>query len=730
MVIIMSTPIAGADIEADKLPYHVQSLGAEDRTRSQALDLTDLMNRRLAGVSLNYAQGNPLQPDVQFRGFTATPLLGGSEGVAVYLDGMRVNEVFGDTVNWDLIPNVAIERTTLLSGANPVFGLNSLGGALSLRTKTGFSASGTSASFSDGDFNRQEAALETGGHAGQWGWYVMGSNFDEDGWRDLSPSRAANGFGTLSWHGSSTQIDLHAGRGKTRLIGNGAIPVEQLVERRESIFTAPDETSNTLTLVSLQGTTELTPTRRLSGTLYRRKASTLSYNGDTTNAKECETDEDFLCNEEGEPLFDQNGELIASDLDAINNISHRQQRAVGGSIQLAITDPLGAFDSHFAVGAELFRGQVHFDSAVEASILRENRQTTPDTGIFIPDDALAIGSQTHSAGLYLTETLSLSDQLALTVSGRWNRTRIRIVDLTDESPDLNGNHLFSRFNPAVGLTYQVTPKVNFYGGYNESTRVPTPVELTCSDENAPCKLPNQFLADPPLKQVVAHSWELGLRGTWNSIIAVHWHAGFFTTTNAGDILFQVTGGATSNEGFFANVGDTRRRGIETTIEGVGLNDQLHVYANYTYLEATYRTSFLEVSANHPQADDDGIIMVKRGDWIPSLPKHAFKVGADYTFSGRVTVGGDLVSNSGQYLRSDEANLLPQVKGFTVVNLRAQIVLNRHVNVFGRVDNVFDSHYATFGALGEPDEVFPDFDDPTFQSPSAPRAGWLGFRVLF
>jgi outer membrane receptor protein involved in Fe transport len=318
----------------------------------------------------------------------------------------------------------------------------------------------------------------------------------------------------------------------------------------------------------------------------------------------------------------------------------------------------------------------------------------------------------------------------VTVSGRWNRTRIRISDLTGVNPDLNGQHTFSRFNPAAGLTYQITPGLNVYGGYSESTRAPTPVELTCSDEDAPCKLPNQFLADPPLKQVVAHGWELGLRGNWQALptFAASWHAGVFTTANEDDILFQVTGGASSNEGFFANAGNTRRRGFEASVEAFALDDRLHPYASYTYLDATYRTGFLETSANHPAANDAGVIEVSRGDHIPGLPKHAFKVGADFEFARRFSVGGEVVRSSGQYLRSDEANLLPRVNGFTVVNLRAQLALNRYVTLFGRMDNIFDRKYATFGTLGEPAEMFDGFEDARFLSPGTPRAGWAGVRI--
>jgi len=726
------TPVAGTDIAISKLPYNVQSADDEALQRSQTLDLSDFMNRHLAGVTVNSAQNNPLQPDLQFRGFTATPLLGGSEGISVYLDGVRVNEVFGDTINWDLIPEDAIERMSLLSGSNPVFGLNTLGGAISIQTKTGFSDPGTRGEFYGGSFGRTNTTLETGGNSGAWGWYLMGNHFDEDGWRDLSSSRATNFYGTLSWRGDAASLDLHLGHGDTNLTGNGAAPVQALAQRWESIFTAPDNTQNELDLASLQGSFDFNDATKLSFTAFHRKVDSRSYNGDTSDFEECEEDEEILCDDDGEPILDQNGNTIEEEFDAINNISNRHQTSDGGTLQMTFAQPIGGMQNQLVVGVDYTDGRLSFDSIVEASILGENRETIPNTGIFIPEDALAIKSSTRSTGVYATDTLSITDQLALTLSGRSNHTRTTITDETGVNPDLNGRHSFSRFNPAGGLTYEVNPGLNLYGGYSESTRAPTPVELTCSDEDAPCKLPNQFLADPPLKQVVAKSWEAGLRGMLGSSAnggdRVNWHFGLFRTTNVDDILFQVTGGSSSNEGFFANVGDTRRQGIEASLTGVAFDKRLNWYANYTYLDATYLTGFTESSANHPDADEDGRITVEKGDHIPSLPRNAFKLGADYALVAGLSVGGDIVVNSGQYLRSDEANLLGQTGGYAVVNLRAIYTFNPHVSVFGRIDNVFDRRYYTFGTLGEPDEVFPEFEDPRFLSPSQPRAAWLGVRV--
>ncbi|HEY0232157.1 MAG TPA: TonB-dependent receptor, partial [Dokdonella sp.] len=399
--------------------------------------------------------------------------------------------------------------------------------------------------------------------------------------------------------------------------------------------------------------------------------------------------------------------------------------------QLAFDQPIGGMANQLVVGLDYTNGRLSYNSRLEVAVLQPNLVTTANSGIFIPDDGLDVKSRTRSTGLYATDTLSITDKLALTLSGRGNHTRTTITDPTGVNPDLDGKHSFSRFNPAAGITYQWNPALNFYGGYSESTRAPTPVELTCADPDAPCKLPNQFVSDPPLKQVVAKSWEAGLRGVFADDgrgDRVNWHLGLFRTTNADDILFQSTGGTQSNEGFFANVGDTRRQGVEASLSGTFWDKRISWYANYTYLDATYATSFLENSANHPDADDDGLIFVKKGNRIPSLPKSSFKLGADFAVTHAFSVGGDVIANSGQFLRSDEANLLGETGGYALLNLRANYVFNEHFSVFARADNVFNRRYVTFGTLGDPGEVFPDFDDPRFYGPGQPRAGWIGFRV--
>ena len=734
--VIGVAPAQGAELPESLLPYNVQSAGSADFERAQVLDATDYLNRRAAGVSISAVQGNPLQPDLQFRGFSATPLLGGSEGVSVYVDGVRVNEVFGDTVNWDLIPEEAMAKLSLLSGANPLFGLNTLGGAIRIQTKNGFTDPGLHAEIYGGSFGRSETTIADGGNDGTWGWYALGNHFEERGWRDLSNSNVGMFLGTASWRGDQASLDLHLTHAQSKLGGNGAQSVELLALAPDSIFTAPDRTQNFHSGVTAQGTWQLNRETSLAATLFVRQVNTRVYNGDVSDLAACTPDASLRCNDDGTPALDQNGNGIPTAFDAINNIGVRKQRSAGASLQAIFKQPLLGRDNQFVSGMDIDDGRVNYNAFTAASYLsplaadRFSQHTAANTGVLLPDQALAVHSADNNAGVYVTDTWSITERLALTASARYNRTRIDVTDRSGRDPDLDGRHAFERLNPAFGATYQLEKSVNVYAGLSASTRAPTPVELTCASPTAPCKLPNDFAADPDLRQVVARSVEAGVRGTLapGDDALLHWQSGVFRTTNAHDVLFQATGGAQSNDGFFANVGDTRRQGVEFALNGRFFDARLYAYANYTLLDATFRTPFIEHSANHPMANGDGMIAVARGERIPGIPRSALKLGADYQLTRAFDLGCDVVYNSARWLRGDEANELRPLGGYALLNVRGNWHFGGHLTLFARVENVFNRRYASFGTLGDARALYPQIGDARFVTAGAPRAGWIGFSA--
>ncbi|HEY8012121.1 MAG TPA: TonB-dependent receptor plug domain-containing protein, partial [Rudaea sp.] len=388
------TPQQGAELPETLIPYNVQSTTSGDLDRAQTLSVADYMNRNMTGVSINAAANNPLQPNLQFRGFTASPLLGGSEGISVYLDGVRVNEVFGDSVNWDLIPEELISSLSMISGANPIYGLNTLGGAIEIRSKNGFTDPGMHAEVSGGSFGRSESTLQGGANNGTWGYYLMANHFEETGWRDYSNSNATNFLATLSWRGSNATFDLHLAHAETKLNGNGASPIQALLIRPQSVFTAPDRTENFYSLINAQGSYKFNDASSLSATVFKRQVNTRSYNGDASDFNQCDDDAETLCNNDGSPVIDQYGNRAAASYDAINNIGIRRQLSYGGSLQWVFKAPLFGMRNQFAAGLDYDHGRVEYSAVLEMAnlIVVPNLPlssiTSANSGIYVPDDAL------------------------------------------------------------------------------------------------------------------------------------------------------------------------------------------------------------------------------------------------------------------------------------------------------------------------------------------------------
>ena len=800
ITVVGVTPLAGAGLQLSKIPFNAQTVSASELADSLALDITDHLNSNLASVNINAAQNNPLQPDLQFRGFTASPLLGLPQGVAVYQDGVRINEPLGDAVNWDMLPEAAISSMTLLSGANPVFGLNALGGAININMKNGFNYSGREAEFYTGDWNRHVGTVEAGGNNGSWGYYVNLNYFEEDGWRDLSDSNALNFYSSLNWRdGDRSSLDLAIQKGNSELTGNGPAPEGLLEIDRAAVFTAPDITENNVTLLSLNGSHRLNDLLLLSGTVYRRRNDTDSFNGDASEFELCEFSggnrvlleepEDIeellevelgidlgqICNgnfaeissfdqleqfiesqsilagldPEDFALEDISGALSGSGLladEAINNISNRRQVSEGLEGQLTYLGDLAGFRNQLVLGLSYFSGRSRFRSITELAGLDSITRSTAGlgTGTYFDEAATAIATETGTWSFYFTNSLDLSNTLTLTLAGRFNESDVTLRDRSGERPELNGEHNFSRFDPSVGLAWQIDEEFNAYLSYNESNRVPTPIELSCNEEifylaqvrteaeggdpenvEFECRLPNAFLADPPLDDVVTRNVEAGFRLDTED---VNYRLGIFHAVNEDDIIFQTTGRAT---GLFANVDKTQRLGFESSLRGtIG---SLDWFATYSFVEATFEDDFLALSPNHNFANAEGNISVQAGDRIPGIPRHQAKLGGSYRINEQLVVAAEMIYNSDQRLRGDESNQLDAVRGFAVMNLRATYRVSDQITVFARVNNLLDSEYESFGLLGEdPTEVL-DFisnDRPYFLGAGAPRAGWIGARWRF
>ncbi|OAM51157.1 TonB-dependent receptor [Methylovorus sp. MM2] len=273
-------PLPGLNLTKEQIPGNIQSITAKDIKDTQSLSITDLLNSKLQSVNVNDYQGNPFQMDLTYRGFTAGPQIGSQQGLSVFFDGIRVNEPFGDVVNWDMIPMNAISGLDVFPGSNPLFGLNTLGGAIAIKTKSGFDSPGVSAQILKGSFGRDQLLASGGWNNGTLAAFGAVSLFMEDGWRDNSPSKVNQAFGKLDWQGERASLTFSTLAAVNKLVGNGTVPIELYKENRGSVFTSPDETRNRLLQFQISGAFEVSDTFNITGMVYNRQSKRISSTGD------------------------------------------------------------------------------------------------------------------------------------------------------------------------------------------------------------------------------------------------------------------------------------------------------------------------------------------------------------------------------------------------------------------------------------------------------------------
>ena len=845
--VIGVTPMPGTGVARDRVPAAVQTITDEDIDALQPRNLTDLVEQTLRGVSVTDVQNSPYQQNLSYRGFTLSPLLGEAQGIAVYLNGVRINESFGDTMQWDLVPEAAIRRIDLVGG-NPAYGLNALGGALSLQTHTGLSFSGSEFEIKGGSHGRLDTAVQAGGRLDATGIYVAAERGEEDGWRDHSDSSILRVYGDATHLFERGSLGFSALFARTEITGNGATPEDLLEHRRASLFTYPDITDNDLGMVTIRGDFDISDTIRISGLAYHRDLQRDTINGDEFDggisdedsgyllAGEIEEEEEDEGDEEEEetvkflfgyvhgdadrtprPIVIEDGsasqlaalqeaffehEVEEEDDDELNgemgeevvedddeeeeekvivpgahNLTSTDTSTQGVAVQLGMTQ--GAHE--WALGVAYDQSETAFESVTLAGQLHRDRHVPPllidgeayvlsheyecevddidecaeeieegevDPEPFVDNSPVSVESETRALGFYVSDTFALSERTDLTASGRYNRV---VVDV-DIAGRPDESWTYTRFNPAVGLTHRLTDNMSVYGGYREASRAPTAAELGCADEELACRLPNAFVADPYLKQVVTRSVEAGLRGrAMTAAGPVAWELGSYASVNDDDILFVAVTDATRQPGlgYFRNFGETRRMGIDGHVGG--RFDRWDWSANYSYVRATFAEDDVLPGANHPYArviesedgDEGRVIDVTAGNRIPGVPDHTVKLGVGYTLANGLRVGTTVVARSGVYLRGDESNQLPKTDGYSLVNLVLDWKIGA-LTIFGRVENLLGTDYNSFGILGECEDEGGECEGEVpileldegrheghrFLSPGAPQSFYVGMRYQF
>lgn len=781
--VISVTPVQGAGISIDRVPSNVQIISTDDLNDKKNFSVVETLNKKAAGISISNLNSSPMQNDINFRGYVAGPLLGTAQALAIYQNGMRVNESFGEVVQWDLVPDFAIQNLQLFPGGDPVFGQNAIGGAISMEMKNGFDFNGANSQVSGGTFSRTNEIIEYGQSFGNIGIYV-GANFNYDqGFRDHSESYLETVYSDFRFRNENTEIFMNLGQSFTDLNGNGAAPVTLLdLEGRDAVYTHPDNTHNKNYYLNLGGNHFFNDKTSFQGNLYYRHMERRNYNGDEFEGKDCGdtflggngTNNGLLCGEfesaaagDGVKIFDVSGNDISytalgfdyessgnevDDIGAINR-SNTKTNALGFSSQATIDSFFMNRKNTLITGLSYDYSFNSFGSSTELGKISSNRGVQ-GTGVLLSTDAEGeeqfitnLEAKTHNIGLYASDTLDLDTSTSMNLSLRWNWANLNMDDQNGTA--LEGDHYFFRINPGVGITKKYGDTTVF-ASYKESSRTPSVAELSCADPNNPCRLPNSFQADPPLSQVVNRNFELGARGNFSDSLLdlehkVKWSVNAYAGRNYNDIIF--IGGNKVGTGYFRNVGNTQRLGAEFALNGV-LGNKWSWFAKYAYVRATFETNQKLSSVGHPENpndDDDSFaeaelyeayqIQVGKGDYIPAISPHVGRFGIGYSPIKKLNLNADIIANSAQFYRGDENNAgNKMVPGYFLLNFSADYTLKNNENknsvvVFIQANNVLDENYETGGIFAE-NEVDDTGGSGTFVTPGQPFSIFSGVNFQF
>jgi len=711
----------------------------EDVSKSSAFLNESLLNA--PSVHVNDATTNPVAQDIQIRGFHTSPLYGLSQEIAVYADGVKKNDLLGDAVFWELMPTFAMQQAQIFVGSQPLFGLNALGGTINYTTKSGFTHPHGAARVSYGSFQRLNTVLEYGGNNEKIGWYAGVNHWREQGWREYSPSNVTNIFGKISRHQTNDKLDVSLQYAKSNLLGNGALPIELLRENewRNQVFTHPDKTENQLVEANASWAHRFSDNTKSRLILAFKNIQTDILNGDESPFEEFEIDgeevlaigdddDDEIDEDELEFALDTDGNYILATEDnseAILNTNQVRQSSFSAAYSVTTqwqTDPV-AWESQS--GIALRRGQAHYTAGGELGFFDDTRSVT---GVGTRPTNFDTDVITNVTNLHATTGLNafINNDLAIQVSAAYNLSSLILKDQI--GTELNGNHRFGNLSGALNGYYLLRKNWMLQAALSTSTRNPTAVEVSCADPDAPCRLPNAFLADPPLDVVRAVTAQVG---------TAYQNQGFklastLFITNVLDDIYFVSAGPLRGSGYFDNIGTTRRAGWENTLQ-IEAAEKLNIELNYTYLHATFQDEFTISSPNHPNEIEEEI-SIEKGDRIALIPAHNLGGKINYQPIKNLELQWNIRYNSSQYVRGDEANELDPVSGYIRHDAVIRYSLNEKISLWLKSNNLTNARYETFGLLGEADEagelLEQELENNIFAGPAAPRYMELGFNIKF
>ncbi len=534
-VVVSSTRLPDAPVDARTLPAKVTVITAEDIQKSGAKTVQEAM-QWATGIVMYDLVGNAFQQTIDLRGFNGQPV----PSTSVFVDGQRINDPDFNTINFDLIPFDTIERIEIIPGPATIYGKNAMGGVVNIITKRGGEKRQVTGEALFGSWGRQRYTLNASGPIGKFDYYFNLGKEKEDGYRDDSGANISRVNGRVGYRPSEeTDITISYTYVTDKLYQAGALPLSVAAVNPRANFTPGDFTDNDSNVVRLTGRQGLPLGFSLNVNGFYRQLDQTQFGI-------------------GQPFFP--GSILSTGQTNSNTQSY------GGTVQLTQVTPLFGHQNNLVFGADMQRNDFGSMLASTSGFGLFNNRTDTNENIL---------------GLYAQDTLSLLPQLILTAGVRYDQDSIQ-TDFEDSfTPPGVGEKSFYRTNPRAGLTYLIHSDSSVYFNYSQGFRVPTFLELFPVVGQS-----NQFL-----KPITSDNFEIGGKTRlWNWGEA---SLSLFQSNVRNEIYFTCTNCDVFSGGYDGlnrNIDSTRRQGLEASFKG-RYNEYFDGVINYTYTEATFQSAF-------------------------------------------------------------------------------------------------------------------------------------------
>ena len=714
------SPVASFNIPVNQYPGNIQVLRENDIESVKSSSFSELLSRTATSVNLNEIQGNPFQLDLNYRGQRLSSVLGAAQGISAYLDGVRINEAFGDVISWDMLPESAISTITLVPGSNPMYGMNTLAGALVMTTKNGVTHEGGEFEVSGGSFGRIRTDVGMGKKlADGYHLYVAATGFREDGWRERSDSKLANAFMKYGRETEKTSWNFSFTTGAGDLKGNGLLPRDQYLTAYRNGYTFSDITKTTSQLLAFNFSHKLNNEEKLSLVTWAKHAKRTGSTGDVNGA--------YL-----DACLDPSSGCLSVNQAAVINKNETKFYTLGMTAQWD-----KKIDAHKVyLGTTLQFTKSRYQSW-ESNEFPFDGRLADVSNVTVYNPLADHQGKTIQAAVFVGDVFTPQSGTLLSGGLRFDYTKVRNDLSNDGAASESETFSYRKFNPSFGFSQQLTKSTGFFANWSQGMRVPSAFELGCANDQMPCRVPTGLQSDPYLKPIISQTTEMGFRLNPNENTRVT-ITGFYNL-NKDDVAFiRALKSPNGNAGYFSNIGETLRRGVE--LAGRYKKPTWEMGVSYTYLKATYQSEFNLPSLKDAGGTGNDYIQVTPGTRIAGLPEHFFKLaglyrvtsqwrlGADIQMFGSQVVAGNETKNATGY--ADLASGKDKLAGYGILNFNTNYEVQRGLNTFIRVNNVFDKRYASYAQLGYNMFSSGSIGSPegsVFYAPGAPRSIYAGVR---